>query len=468
MISIACGMPGLRAMSKLPRWVQRLLGSASHLVGGGKRLPAHARVLNKGIHKARTHGQDFTVHATGLANDIPQTFTEVVRWDGDGKIERFRLVDQSGKNVAIRQSIHQIAVTRSFVVLLDTGFKIGIDQAFNDPIEHEDGLERLLRALVTRPQIPNTVLWIVPRAALRPGGGPVVAQRVEVPLECDHFLADFADDGRHVMLHLAHAPATDLSEWVRAFDLSFFEQGQPAPADLNGMLAVGAMDVNRLGRYLVDAKDGHVLDAQVIADDRTTWAIALFAGRGLGWADAPPDHLRQVYWCTEGFFPELLTQFIWDLYRDYPHRLTPLDEIRAMGSDGGRPSCVIRLDLEAMKIADSYEMPDGGMASSLQFVPRPGLAGDTEGWIVGAVFTQERVEIWVWDAGNLAKGPVCKLWHPDLVFGFSIHSAWLDRIGRRTSSYDVRVRDDLGPRVPSWAKEFFEHEVYRPFEDGRG
>lgn len=472
MQSIFCGAPALRALARVPRPVQRVLGAAAGAVGAGKRLGPVAKLVNRGADHVRTHQTKFSVEVSHLSGDIPRNFTELVRWDGDGKLEKWPLYTREGKRVAIRQSIHQVAVTRNFVVLLDTGFKIGLDQAFNDPIEDDVALERILRALVTRPQLPNTVLWVVPRAALVPGGGRVIATRVQMPLEADHFLADFDDDGRHVTLHLAHCPATDLSEWVRQYDQSFYT-GQPSPADLNGMLAVGAMDLNRLGKYVVDARDGVVLDSNVISDDRTTWAIALYAGRGLGVASAPPPKLRQIYWCTEGFFPELLTHFIYDLYRDYPHRITPLEEIASM-SEIGRPSCVIRVDTATMRIADAYELAGGAMASSLQFVPRPpdaqppGDDPDTDGWIVGVVFTQERNEIWIWNAADLASGPVCRLFHPDLVFGFSIHTAWVPAIARRTAGYDVPVRADLGPRVPSWLQDFFEEQVYRPFEQGRG
>src|SRR5690606_19695272 len=104
------------------------------------------------------------------------------------------------------------------------------------------------------------------------GARRVRCRRVELPLEADHFLADFDDAGGRVTLHVAHAPATDLAEWIRPYDVSAYDL-RPVPADLVGMLAVGAMDVGRFGRYVIDAARGEVIESKTLADDRLGWAI---------------------------------------------------------------------------------------------------------------------------------------------------------------------------------------------------
>ena len=67
-----------------------------------------------------------------------------------------------GKEVEIAQSVHQVAVTRSWVVLFDTAFRVGFEQWFNDPFPGSEAL----RALLARPQLPYTNVYLVPRAAL--------------------------------------------------------------------------------------------------------------------------------------------------------------------------------------------------------------------------------------------------------------------------------------------------------------
>lgn len=446
-VNILETVPVVAALAALPHSVVEALDKLATVIG----FDGVYRKLEKLIAKATTAldraAEDFL--DTHLPRFIPDTFTDLVRWDGEGAFERWRLVLPNGREVAIQQSIHQIAVTREHVLVLETGFKIGLQSGFSDT-PPPDLVDRALRAILTRPQLPTTTLYVVPRASLNssaPTGDDgvrrVECRAVSFPLESDHFVADYDDAGGRVTVHLAHSPATDLSEWVRPYDVSAYDGRGLDPA-LNGMLAVGAMDVGRFGRYVIDAHRGTVVDTQVIADERTSWALALYAGAGLNTDAAPPEKIESIYWCAEGCFPELLTEFVFDLYEDYPHRLVPSSEIRAMG-EVGRPSAVHRLDTAGLRLADRYVLPDGVMAGSLQYVPRG--PGPTEGYLVGTMYTPARTELWVLDAADLAAGPVCKLASGDWRIGFSLHTAWLPSIAPRTSSYRILQRDELSGAV---------------------
>jgi hypothetical protein len=54
-----------------------------------------------------------------------QNFVYLMRWNGSGYIERWRLVLPDRSPVVIHQSLHQIAVTRNYVILMDTAFRVG-------------------------------------------------------------------------------------------------------------------------------------------------------------------------------------------------------------------------------------------------------------------------------------------------------------------------------------------------------
>ena len=409
---------------------------------------------------------------------VPDTFTDLVRWDGAGAFERWRLVLPNGREVSIKQSIHQIAVTEKHVIVLETGFKIGMQSAFNDPIPRTDAIDKLLRAVLTRPQLPYTALYVVPRIELDESDLPVGddgvrrvrCRRVEVPLEADHFLADYDDANGRVTVHVAHSPATDLSEWIRPYDVNLYTDGPIDPA-LHGMLAVGAMDVGRFGRYVIDGASGEVLESKVLVDEPVCWAIALYAGRAINTDDPLPRRLDTLFWCSEGAFPELLTEFVHDLYEPYPHRLASLETIRGM-THTGRPSAILRVDTKTMSFADRYVLPSGVMAGSLQFVPRPNAADDVDGYLVGTMYTPERTELWILDAANLAQGPVAKLAADDWVVGFSLHTAWLPTVSPRTAPFHVSAREEIAPAVAALAKETrspslkarFETELYPRFE----
>jgi carotenoid cleavage dioxygenase-like enzyme len=388
-------------------------------------------------------GEKLREHVLERAASEAVSACAVLRWDGEGKLARTQLVLADGSPVTIRQSIHQIAVTSEHVVLLDTGFKLGAAQLLNDPLPGEEQLDAVLRALLDEPQMTDTVFYVVPRASLA-DGGVATAVRVVIPVESDHFVADYDEDAGRITVHVGHAPATDLAEWVRPYDKNHYT-GAPGPAYAGGFLAVGAMDVGRLGRYVLDARTGQVVDAAVLADDQKLWAISLYAGEGLGGTDALPERIRSIFWGTEGVFPDLLTRYVHDLYKAYPHRVTPLAEIARFPAQGGRPACIVRLDTQSMTLADALVLPPGTMVSSLQFVARPGAQpGRDDGWLLCMVFTQERPELWILDARDLA-APPCKLASEALVVGFSLHAAWLPSLAPRTSRYAVPIDDEMLP-----------------------
>lgn len=464
-LNFAATVPFVYALTSLPEWAGEALERLAAIAGVDAALRWIARRVERG-----TTELDRAVERLldRYFPDVPDTFTDLLRWDGSGRLERFRLVLDGGREVGITQSVHQIAVTRSHVVVLHTGFKIGFASAFNDPLPRSDVIDRLLRAALTRPQLPTTTLYIVPRAQLDRTDLPVGddgvrcvrCTRVDLPLEADHFLADYDDDGGRITLHIAHSPATDLAEWIRPYDESPW--GGPAPSDLSGLLAVGAMDVGRFGKYVIDASSGAIVLAKTLLDDRRTWAISLYAGHAINTEDPLPAHVGSVYWCTVGFYPELLTRFVFDLYEHYPHRTVPIAEILRM-RHGGRPSCILRIDTASLTIGDAYELPEGMIVGSMQLVPKGGTGPG--GYLVGTVYTDPRTELWIFDGDDLARGPLARLTAPGFELGFSLHTAWLPAIDPPTSSYRVSARDEIALALedPRLVRAFEQH-LYPRFE----
>jgi hypothetical protein len=66
-------------------------------------------------------------------------FVYLVCWDGDSPLARWKLVNPDGSPVIIKQSIHQIGISRDYVVLMDTAFTVGLEQVINNPApKHPD------------------------------------------------------------------------------------------------------------------------------------------------------------------------------------------------------------------------------------------------------------------------------------------------------------------------------------------
>lgn len=177
-----------------------------------------------------------------------------------------------------------------------------------------------------------------------------------------------------------------------------------------------------------------------------------------------------MYWCTLGFSWELLTKRVLDLYRDYPYRKLPIANL----PKDPQPGALFRLHASTMAIADAYKAPAGRMLLSPQFVPREGSAGgSTDGYVVCTVISDDTSwsgssgdEIWIFDAKNLAQGPLCRLGHPLLDMPFTLHSTWMKEIAPRTATYKIPAQADFADGLksqPSDVQQLFASEVFPHF-----
>ena len=81
-------------------------------------------------------------------------------------------------------------------------------------------------------------------------------------------------------------------------------------------------------------------------------------------------------------------------------------------------------------------------------------------------------EVWIFDANDLNKGPVCKLFHPKMSFGFTIHSAWVsetksvskpDYVLNVKEDYDFMIQKVKDAGLKSRIQQLFDEEVYPHF-----
>ena len=456
---------------------------------GLKKTVAKREEAFVGIDVKRSQLQD----ASKTTGWLPQRFTHLLRWDGEGDIERFQMVNQHGASVGVEETVHQMAVTKNFVILLDTGFKVGLDALYGDPFPFlPQGLRGSFKFLTTRPVTPYSTFHIVKRSDLDESLAQWKAKTdkerrfdrtpdvrcttVRVPSAACHFVADFEDDGHRVVLHVAHSDATDVGEWVRAGAVSPYT-GKPVDPALFGLPGVNAIDTNRVARYIVDTDWSRVVDTRVMSRNPYTWTVALYAERTAGLPVNFSDEVRSIVWNSIGFFPELATKEMTEMYENYIHRQTPIDEILQMPDSGGRPSTVFRVDTDTNQIIDDFILPPGFVCSSPQFVPRKGgdEQSDTDGYITIMVFPPERKdgseatpELWILDAARLCDGPVCMLRSDQFKVGFTIHSAWLGALKPYDPSiYRVDVPAELRPTLDNRRrgklKKLFEEKIFPHF-----
>lgn len=360
---------------------------------------------------------------------LPSDFLHLMRWTGSGDVQSIRLVDADGNDLKVEQSLHQIAATRHWIVIMDTCFDLRIEQFYSDPAPKDPRLERLLRELTASPQLDYSNLWFVRRsdveAAIADGTNTAKASHVRLPLGSVHFLADFDDRGADddddvITMHVAHGVSLDIAEWVRAFDQLRTGGDDRAVVELQGMIA-SAVDQSRIGRWQIRPADGAIVASSLVADD-STWGIALYAGHQVPNWGPPMERFHETFWFTSGLWPDLMTDFIWRLYADQPDRLIPLDRVDQLLREGGTPSYLMRVATDPLTIADRYAYPLDTTPSSPQFIPS---TQGGAGYLVTTVWTQTRGELWFFRADALQAGPVAKLASDALCFGFSMHACWL-------------------------------------------
>lgn len=433
-------------VGRCDEWLPGLPAALGRLGIGGGPFPTILSTAHPAVDEAA--GEIFFVNYT-FAMPLAPGQTVLLRWNGEEDLEPFVVTDEMGVDVAIRQSVHQMAVTQRFVVLMDTAFVTELSKMTG------------IGPDVT-PQGAETVLWIIRRSELVPGRDSVVARRVVIPLDAAHFHADVNDDDG-IVLHVAHSCTSDPSEFLERGDHTV--DGGAVRPDLLGVLTAPS-DLGALGRYVIDGDTGRIISSQLLRDDDYTWggpALVTFAPGTTRFTD--------MFWVSLGLSSELAVTRVLDAYREWPGRHVPVDEIPFAE---GRPGTLFRVRTDPLSIRDGYLFPSGRFPSSPTFIPEAGGNGVDDGWIICVVLSDDHEtpnssgdELWVFDARNLAQGPVCRLGHPELDMPFTLHTVWVPSIGPRTASYRVSVREELADAVDELSPELqrlFEEQVYPHFE----
>ena len=375
------------------------------------------------------------------------TYTHLVRWDGRSDLDVFELVDEEGQVVEITQSVHQLCVTRDHVIINDTAFVVELEKAWDDSAMRE--------------QAPDSILYVIRKDDLRGGSGQVTARTVLIPRESAHFLVDY-DDSDGIVMHLSHNPGADPSEVLQEGDVRA-DTGVEVSSDLLGLI-VAPTDLGCLGRYVLDTSTYTVRESTVAYDEAFWGGPALVTWRG---SETPEAHAK-LWWASLGLNGETRVQRVEDAYADHPYREVALDDL----PEAAPQLCCV--DATTLEVLDVYAAPAGRLLLSPIFVPRDGGRGEDDGYIVATMISDDEDtagssgdEIWIFDARDLAQGPLVRLGHTELDLPFTLHTTWMPSVQARTASYGVSLRDDLWEAVSKHDMELqalFELYVYPPFE----
>jgi carotenoid cleavage dioxygenase-like enzyme len=395
----------------------------------------------------------------------------LMRFDAPNSMKRWKLVDEKGKDLVIRQCMHQTFLTRNYIILMDSSFKFAFDLMFNNPFPGNTHIEKFIRKLGTKTMEPYTNMWIVPRDRLKEDSDTVqvITMKDPVPYECIHFSAEFEDD-EGITLYTIHNNTLCLAEWIREYDESAYE-GEVIPEELIGCFAVCPLAVGRTAKLVVNPDTGTFTSTDIIReegnlppvdelDDKpigdigpNSWGLGIMTFRDHYSADTPNYTIGDIYYTSTGANKNFLTKYILGLYEDYPWREIPLDDMLKY-IEKGIPHCVFRVDSSNMKIEDYWQFKDNEYLFSVQFMQNhtshATLPPSRDGYLLLTVKVSSEVtggtnyssQVWLFEAWNLKGGPVCKLEHDDFEFASTLHSCFLPSTGKTEVHNTIDIRKD--------------------------
>ena len=345
----------------------------------------------------------------------PDRHIRICRWDLEGAVEHWRI-----DGVPHFDSLHDIKVTRSFVVVSDLPFVVELSApAANVP---------------RRAVGDSTNVWIVKKEDLRshPPGSAVPHRHLTVPMMGGHMAVDYEDDGRELVLVLTHHPLTDLGMGILPGDRCQ-SSGEVIDPAFEGLPSIGNQP-SGVGRYRIDVETGKVIEAKVAADPEHFWGGALFTQNHH--LASSRDHPGNLWVSGLGHDPALVTERWWRTYAEAHENVfvAPRDF-----PGHAKPGALARFELGDPRLADLYAYSDGAFPHPPTFVPRAGCRHDADGYVLAFVHREGDKAIDVFDRrrpGRRARrerlGPPAS--GPPLL----LHSWWCEpRSGPRPSRYCV-------------------------------
>ena len=146
----------------------------------------------------------------------------------------------------------------------------------------------------------------------------------------------------------------------------------------------------------------------------------------------------------------------------------------------GAPFVLQTVETENMKVTDYYSFPENTYMWSLQFVPssqpKEKIPQALNGYVLCTVVGKNNdisskdsyySEIWLFDATNLKKGPVAKLYHEKMQFAFTIHSIWVPSASSVSNPpYKINIQEDYGEQISQMKRKKLRKKVQKLMNDG--
>jgi len=376
---------------------------------------------------------------------------KLIRWDGYNDFEGWMVVDENGEEIEIKQSIHELVFTRDYILLADTAFVAGTEMLtpwVNAPLPYE-----------------KTVVYLVDRRDLKPGVKTVTAKRVEVDEPCIHLIPEYENPNDKITVYMLHTPATNTAEILRSGDRDL--NGQLFPEHLTGYGTLPVLDLSSVGKHIINAVKSAVEKSEYIAEMPYCWGPYLYAYMG---RQVKPYNGQDLFVMFKGFSKDMLPERIFNAYKDVKNRRVAIDDM--IGGQGiQHNNSICRISTGNFAIVDAYVFPDRVLLYTIACLDSKNDAG--VGYVIAGVVTDQAAgekssghEYWLFDAENLAQGPICKLGHESLNNSTLFHTVYIPddvakKLDQKEKSYHVPLREDY----PKEELEKWDVNVLESFKD---
>ncbi len=383
---------------------------------------------------------------------------KLIRWDGYHDFESWVVVDINGAEIEIKQSIHELVFTRDYILLADTAFVAGTEMFTpwkSAKLPHD-----------------KTVVHIIDRRDLISGKKTVISKQIVVNNPCIHLIPEYENPNDQITVYMLHTPATNTAEILRSYDRDL--HGNLFPKHLIGYGTLPVLDLSSVGKHLIDVCRAEVIRSNYISEMPYCWGPYLYTYIG---RQTKPFHGQDLFIMFKGFSPDILPKRIFNAYKDVGTRQVPLENM--VNEEGiHHNNSICRITTKDFAIVDAYVFPDRVLLYTIATLDSKNQDG--AGYVIAGVATGQAAdesssghEYWIFNASDLAKGPICKLGHESLNNSTLFHAVYIPKtvakeLDQKKASYHVPIREDYPKEeLEKWAPsvlDCFEEVIYPMYD----
>jgi hypothetical protein len=282
---------------------------------------------------------------------------------------------------------------------------------------------------------------------------------------CIHLIPEYENPNDQIMVYMLHTPATNTAEILRSYDRDL--NGNLFPKHLIGYGTLPVLDLSSIGKHVIDVSRSEVIRSEYISEMPYCWGPYLYTYMG---RQIEPYHGQDLFIMFKGFSRDILPKRIFNAYKDVATRRVPLEEMIS-GEGLHHNNSICRITTAKFAIADAYVFPDRVLLYTIATLNSKDQEGT--GYVIAGVVTDRAAgerssghEYWIFNASDLAKGPICKLGHESLNNSTLFHALHIPRtaakeLDQKEVSYQIPIREDY----PKEELEKWDISVLECFED---